>query len=441
MHDVARVPGGPEPGRDRAGGFFAAVAGFAVRFRWLVVIGWLAVAVATMLALPGLGSEVNSDPSLFLPAAAPSVQAATLASPLLGSVTKSKVTIVAARASGPLTTADLAAVSQVAGLARQVGGVLGVRAGSISPDGHAAEIDVTVGHEASDVAWLKPVLRHLQAGLASADPPPGLQLHLAGPVASNAASNASGNKATGRIGLFAIVFIVVALLILLRSPVAALVTFLPSVAALLVSEKFIAGLGAHGLQISSVTETLLVVLLLGAGTDYGLFLIYRFREERRAGTEPQPAVVRALTRVGASITASAGTVVLALLTLLLATFGLYRDLAVPLALGIAVMLLAGLTLLPALLALTAGWMFQGDAGPGRGEQADWWGRVAARAVRLPGLLLGPACWSSPRWRWPRSATGRPTWPSPPPHRPGRTRRSATPWWPRTSRSPRPTQPT
>ena len=266
--------------------------------------------------------------------------------------------------------------------------MLGVRAGSISPDGHAAEIDVTVGHEASDVAWLKPVLRHLQAGLASADPPPGLQLHLAGPVASNAASNASGNKATGRIGLFAIVFIVVALLILLRSPVAALVTFLPSVAALLVSEKFIAGLGAHGLQISSVTETLLVVLLLGAGTDYGLFLIYRFREERRAGTEPQPAVVRALTRVGASITASAGTVVLALLTLLLATFGLYRDLAVPLALGIAVMLLAGLTLLPALLALTAGWMFQGDAGPGRGEQADWWGRVAARAVRRPGLLLG-----------------------------------------------------
>ena len=368
------------------GGFFAAIGGFAVRFRWLVVLGWLAVTVGAMLALPGLGSEVNSDPSLFLPAAAPSVQAAALAAPLQGSVTKSKVTIVAARSSRPLTPADLAAASRVAGLARQVSGVLTARAGAISPDGHAAEIDVTVGHDASDVAALKPVLRHLQAALASANLPPGLQLHLAGPVASNAASNASGTKATGRIGLFAVLFIVVALLILLRSPVAALVTFLPSVAALLVSEKFIAGLGAHGLQISSVTQTLLVVLLLGAGTDYGLFLIYRFREERRAGTEPQQAVVRALTRVGASITASAGTVILALLTLLLATFGLYRNLAVPLALGIAVMLLAGLTLLPALLALTAGWMFR-DEPPGAGDQPGWWGRVTARAVRRPGLVL------------------------------------------------------
>jgi putative drug exporter of the RND superfamily len=381
MQDVARVPG--------AGGFFAAVAGFAVRFRVLVVLGWLVVTVAAMLALPGLGSEVNSDPSLFLPASAPSVRAASLAAPLLGGASRSKVTIVAARASTPLTSADLAAAGRVAGLARQVSGVTAVRAGAISPDRHAAEIDVTVGQNAADVAALKPVVRHLQDALASAGPPPGLQLHLAGPVAANVASNASGNKATGRIGMFAVLFIVVALLVLLRSPVAALVTFLPSVAALLVAEKFTAGLGAHGLQISSVTQTLLVVLILGAGTDYGLFLIYRFREELRAGTGAQPAVVAALTRVGASITASAGTVILALLTLLLASFGLYRDLAVPLALGIAVMLLAGLTLLPALLALTASWMFRGlSPGGGAREQGGWWGRVAARAVRRPAPVLG-----------------------------------------------------
>jgi len=373
-------------GEREPGGVFAAVAGFAVRFRGLVVLGWLAVTVAAMLALPGLGSEVNSDPSLFLPPTAPSVQAATLAAPLVGSVTRSKVTIVAAQASGPLTTADLAAVSRVARLARQVSGVRSVRAGAISPDGRAAEIGVTVGHGAAAVAALKPIVRHLQATLASSDPPAGLQLHLAGPVASNAASNASGNKATGRIGLFAVLFIVVALLILLRSPVAALVTFLPSVAALLVAERFIAGLGADGLQISSVTQTLLVVLVLGAGTDYGLFLIYRFRAEVRAGTEPRQAVVRALTRVGASITASASTVVLALLTLLLATFGLYRDLAVPLALGIVVVLLAGLTLLPALLALTADWMFRGaEAG---GPWGGRWGQAAAGAVRRPALVLG-----------------------------------------------------
>ena len=113
---------------------------------------------------------------------------------------------------------------------------------------------------------------------------------------------------------------------------AALITFLPSVVALLVSEQFIAGLGAHGLNISEITQLLLIVLLLGAGTDYGLFLDLPL-PGGDAGRAPSraPAVVRALTRVGESITASAGTVILALLTLLLASFGLYRDLGIPLA--------------------------------------------------------------------------------------------------------------
>src|SRR5262249_59857128 len=93
------------------------------------------------------------------------------------------------------------------------------------------------------------------------------------------------------------------------------------------------------------------VVVLGAGTDYGLFLVFRVREELRAGRSPHEAVAHALARVGESISASAGTVILALLTLLLASFGLYHDLGIPLAVGIAVMLLIGLTLLPALLAI------------------------------------------------------------------------------------------
>jgi RND superfamily putative drug exporter len=392
--------------------FFEGVARFVVRFRVLVIVFWAVVTVAAMLALPALGSEVNSDSSLFLPSGARSVKAASLGTPLLGRSDRSKITIVAARTGGPLTAADLAAIGREASLARGVTGVISVRDGAISPDGKAAQVDVSVSKAAKDVAGLKPVVTALHRTFARAGVPPGLRLHLAGSVATNAANNASANKATGKIGLFSILFITVLLILVLRSPVAALVTFVPSVVALLVSQKFIAGLGAHGLQISSVTQTLLVVLLLGAGTDYGLFLVYRFREELRAGTEPHLAVVRALTRVGLSITASAGTVILALLTLLLASFGLYRDLGVPLALGIAVMLLVGLTLLPALLAVSAGLMFPGLA-PRRGvegrsspqslaefpaalaaggNQADGadglWGRVAARAVRRPGVTLG-----------------------------------------------------
>jgi len=133
---------------------------------------------------------------------------------------------------------------------------------------------------------------------------------------------------------------------------------------------------------------LLIVLLLGAGTDYGLFLVFRVREELREGRSGHEAVIRALVRVGESITASAGTVILALLTLLLATFGLYHDLGLPLAIGMAIMLALGLTLLPALLAIfgrAVFWPSKIKPGP---QRDGLWARIAARLVRRPALTLG-----------------------------------------------------
>ena len=375
--------------------FFGSLAAWIVRFRFAVIIAWVLLLAASLVALPSLGSEVNSDPSLFLSGGARSVQAQQLGAPLLGTRATSRITIVAATAGGRLTTADVAAVTREARLARQVATVQAVKYVALSPAGDAVQLTATVSRDTADVAGLKPVVTALQATFAQAGAPPGLQLHLAGQVATNAANNASSNKAMRRIALASIVLIIVLLLIVLRSPVAVVITIIPSLVALGVSEQFIGGLGAHGLQVSSVTETLLTVLILGAGTDYGLFLVYRFREEMRAagaaatgaGSAGHDAVVRALTRVGESITASAGTVILALLSLLLAGFGLYHDLGVPLALGVAVTLAAGLTLLPALLAVSAAWMFQGGPAAPAGSEPGLWARVATRAVRHPVAVL------------------------------------------------------
>ncbi len=80
--------------------FFGALATRIVRFRLLVIACWVVVLAAAMVALPSLGSEVNSDPSLFLSGGARSVQAAALGAPLLGSRTTSKITIVAATSGG-----------------------------------------------------------------------------------------------------------------------------------------------------------------------------------------------------------------------------------------------------------------------------------------------------------------------------------------------------
>ncbi len=115
--------------------------------------------------------------------------------------------------------------------------------------------------------------------------------------------------------------------------------------------------------------------------------MFRVREELRGGLAPHDAVVRGLSRVGESITFSAATVIAALLTLLLAAFGLYSSLGAPLAIAIALMLLAGLTLLPALLAIfgrAAFWPSRTARGAGR---LGWWGRSAGRIVTRPAATL------------------------------------------------------
>ena len=129
-------------------------------------------------------------------------------------------------------------------------------------------------------------------------------------------------------------------------------TLLPSGLALLISFRLIGELGAHGLQISSISQVLLIVLLLGAGTDYGLFLVFRVREELREGHEPHEAV-RTRNRPRRRIDhrfCRHGDPRAADLAVRRAS-ALYHDLGVPLAVGVAVMLLIGLTLLPALLAI------------------------------------------------------------------------------------------
>jgi putative drug exporter of the RND superfamily len=368
---------------------YEALGRFVVRFRWAIVAFWILVAIITSAALPSMSSEVNDNNSAFLNSKEPSSKAADLAAPLLGgnvSSNVSEITIVAG-ANGSLTSADLAAVQRVAQLTAGSYAVKAVRPVTVSPDGQAAQFNVIVRLSANDVTKDKSVVDGLQSTFSRANPPPGLQLHLAGQVATLVANQQSSNKSGNQVQGFSFLFIIILLLIVFRSLPAALVTLIPSGMALLISFRVIGALGKAGVQISSITQILLIILLLGAGTDYGLFLVFRVREELRDGHDAGEAVSRSLVRVGESITASAGTVIVALLTLLLATFGLYHDLGFPLAVGVFIMLLIGLTLLPALLAILgrrAFWPAKVEPGT---QREGIWGHVATRLVQRPALTL------------------------------------------------------
>ena len=238
-----------------------------------------------------------------------------------------------------------------------------------------------------DQAGQTTLINDLRAEIAKAAPPPGLQVHLAGDIAINVDQQAKSGTTGNQVEVVAALFILVLLLLIFRSLLAPLITLIPAFFAVAISGPLVGEAAHAGLKVSQLAQLLLIVLVLGAGTDYGLFLVFRVRENLRDGADPKDAVRSAVTRVGETITFSALTVIAALLSLLVATFQIYSQLGIPLAIGIGTVLLAGLTLLPALLAVfgrAAFWPSKTRAGTGK---AGLWGRIATRIVRRPAVPL------------------------------------------------------
>jgi putative drug exporter of the RND superfamily len=364
---------------------FAAIARFAVRFRWLIVVVWVAGVVAGVRLLPSLSSVIQSNNVQFLSSSSPSVLAAALATPFQAGNPSGTAIIVASRASGPPTAANTAAIDQVEQAARQVPGVSLVRAAGTSQDGTTVEVVVTVTPAtSSSTSASTTVVNSIRASFAQVGAPPGLSFHLTGPLAVSV--DAAKNNA-GAITRFTLLFVIVLLFVVYRAVLAPLITLIPAALSVMLSGPLIAEAARAGVAVSPISQQLLVVLLLGAGTDYGLFLSFRVREELARGRAVHEAIVAALARVGEAISYSALTVVAALLTLLLASFGIYRGLGPALAIGIGVLLLASLTLTPALLAIfgrTAFWPTRSPSGP---QQPGLWGRVAERVVQHPRVTL------------------------------------------------------
>jgi RND superfamily putative drug exporter len=406
---------------------FSAVGRFAVRFRWLVLLVWILGAVAAVTQLPALSSVTQNNNSKFLPASAPSEHAAELAAPF-GTANLIPIPVVAARSGSPLTPADVAATTALQQQLRTVPTISRVLDLGRSADGQAVQLVVLAEQGGGNQNQETDLVNALRAKIAQARLPSGLQAHLAGDVAIQVdQQKASGNQGN-TVQDLSIVFIVGLLVLIFRSLTLALTTIAPAVFSVIISGPLVAEAAHHGLQVSPLAQFLLIVLVLGAGTDYGLFLVFRVREELRAaghGKEgivypgssgvlsglrgdllhPRPAarqaIVRSVTKVGESITFSAATVIAAVLTLLLASFSFYSDLGIPFAIAIGVILLAGLTLLPALLSIRLSllavkrtiflavfkkpkllpWDIQGSGKTGV------WSRVAGRIVRRPGLTL------------------------------------------------------
>jgi putative drug exporter of the RND superfamily len=415
---------------------FRGIGSFSIRFRWLTTLVWIVGAIAAVTYLPSLASVTQNDNSKFLPASSPVEKATRLAAPF-GTSDLIPVPVVAARTTGALTPADTAAISGLQTSLKSVAHVkkilnLGTSPISAAKPGQAEQLLVLVTQVGSNQTEAVNLVNALRAKISHAGLPAGLSVHVTGSLAVQVdQQNANGDQG-GRIQNLSALFIIVLLVLIFRSLTLALTTLIPAFMSVLISGPLVAEAAHHGLQVSPIAQLLLIVLVLGAGTDYGLFLVFRVREQlrlsdydggpldtastggllraivsdiRRPREPARGAIVSAVTRVGESITFSAATVIAAVLTLLLATFSFYSYLGIPFAIAIVVTLVAALTLLPALLSIRLSllgvkrtlfksmfgrpkllpWDFQGAAG-----KTGIWGKAAGRIVRhpVPTLLAG-----------------------------------------------------
>ena len=322
------------------------------RSKWAVLAFWLIVLVLLgSLAGKLMGAEKN-DASAYLPASAESTQALNLQDHFTAKNLNPAV-VVYVRPSG-LTPADRAKAARDArtfAALPHAGQVIGPVP---AKDGKAAEILIEAHLGYSNA--ITNFVNKLNSVAGSGDP--GLHAYVTGPAAS-AADSVKIFKGIDSTLLYATLGVVIVLLLLTyRSPILWLLPIISAGVALTTAEAFIYLLIQHaGLVVNGQSAGILVVLVLGASTDYALLLVARYREELRRHEDRHEAMAIAMRRAGPAIIASGLTVVAGMLCLLAADSADISGLGPVAAIGIAVGLLAMITLLPALLVITGRWVF------------------------------------------------------------------------------------
>jgi RND superfamily putative drug exporter len=323
--------------------------------KWIVLALWLVV-----LALAGplagkLTSVQKNDNSAWLPGNAESTQVAELARRFNPDDIAPAV-IVYERPSG-ITDADRAKAAADVQALGSIDGVVGEVVGPVpAQDGQALQILAPVKVDAD--GWEKIVGVVDEIKETTGGGPDGLDVFLTGPAGTAADSAEAFEGIDSTLLLTTLTIVTIILLVTYRSPVLWLLPVIAAGAALASSQAVIYLLAKHaGLTVNAQSAGILTVLVFGAGTDYALLLVARYREELRRHRDRHEAMALALHRAGPAIIASAATVAIGMSCLTLAEMNSTSGLGPVAAIGITVGLLAMITLLPAMLVIFGRWLF------------------------------------------------------------------------------------
>ncbi|OPC79064.1 hypothetical protein B4N89_33750 [Embleya scabrispora] len=356
------------------------------RSKWVVLVFWLLlIGVGGSLAAK-LGSVQNNEQQTWLPADSQSTHAIDVANRYFTAKDVMTAVVVYTRDEG-LSGTDLARVGEDRRqlLERRIAAA-DIAPAVVSQDHRAAYLTVPLRTDKSDNAVLGDAVKSVRK-LTEDHAVAGLDVRIAG-QAGNIADFIdvySGMDAA----LLATTLAIVALLLLItyRSPVLWLIPLISVALAGQVASGVVYLLAEYaGLTVNGQSSYVLVVLVLGVGTDYALLLIARYREELRRHEDRHEAMALAVTRSMPAIAASAATVGVATLCLVFGSMNSTRGLGPVVAIGVLIVFCAMTSLLPAFLVILGRWVFWPLIPRHTGDYADdgAGGHAAASAAREHG---------------------------------------------------------
>jgi RND superfamily putative drug exporter len=373
---------------------FAQLGRFAVKYRVVIAVLWLVAAMALFLVAPTLSKVGVTDESQFLPQDTQSAEARTLLAEKFPSATEAPASsglIVFYNQQG-LTDTDMQEAKSVRdwlvsssapGVVKSVTSIFdgdALRSKLLAADGTTMlmSVDFSVpplsdaGKEA--VAQMRSYFERDH---------PSVNIYLTGEIGFFQDLFASIQQTIDRTTIVTVALVAILLLLIYRSPVAALLPLVAIGCSFAVARGILGYMGAAGVGISTLADAYLVVIVFGVGTDYCLFIVSRLREELRQ-RERSEAQAFTMGHIGPVITASALTVVVAFLSLGISRFGMTKTIGYALAIGVAITLVAGLTLVPALMSLFGKYLFWPARTTGtRREGRFGWGNIGNLVSRHP----------------------------------------------------------
>ena len=354
------------------------------RWKWVFFGAWLALIVGTLPLGAKFEDAQSNENSSFLPGGTESLKALELSERF--SSGENVPAVVVFRRDAGLTQADRTEIAaRERALATDLPKVARPPQPTVfSPDGKAAIITIPMEVGGDSEALVKAVdtFRDDLDGI-----PAGLETKLGGPAGFSADAIKVFDNINGILLLGTAVLVFVLLLAIYRSPIA----WLPPLLAVFLAEALVRvvgyGLTQAGVTVNGQSAGIMLVLVFGAGTDYALLLVSRYREELHHHADRHEAMRIALRQAGPAILASAGTVIAGLLCLTLAQVNGTQGLGAIGAIGVAIAALSMLTFLPAFLVVLGRWVFwpfvpklyaEGEVNPRRGVFRGLGERIAKR---------------------------------------------------------------